>query len=105
MMEVLRTDEEVHIVADALSPDTMRVIINASGHFVVLRFLQHFSVAQSQFIFDALQKSCFEIATDHHGLRVLKAAVDLGATNEMLGVYKAISRLTMKLAENQCMRA
>ncbi len=100
-MEVLQTEEELRALGDALSPELVRIITSPSGHFVILRFLQRFPLAQCPFILACLQKSCLEIATDHHGLRVLKTILDMGPASELHGVFKAISRLTMKLAENQ----
>ena len=79
----------------------VRLITNSSGHFVILRFMQHFPYNHSRFILEAIQHYCLDIAVDHHGLRVLKAAIDMMPPNELHGVFKVISRLTMKLAENQ----
>lgn len=119
--------QQIELLINSLQQDVVRIITNSSGHFVVLRFLQRFPFPYTKFIHEAIQKSCLEICTDHHGLRVIKAVIDIGpvgvrllpffacrfvfvrffstaflfAAQELHGVFKTVSRLTMKLAENQ----
>lgn len=61
--------------------DIVRVVTSSSGHFVILRFLQHFPLSKAQFVLDTLQHSCLDLAVDHYGLRILKTAIDIIPAN------------------------
>jgi len=86
---------------EALRKDIVRVITHASGHFVVLRMLQKFPYQSTKFIDDAILANCLQIGTDHHGLRVVKAVVASRRPADLTRLFKQISRITMKLVENQ----
>jgi hypothetical protein len=43
----------------------------------------------------------FQIGTDHHGLRVMKAVVATRRASDCARLFKTITRLTTKFVENQ----
>jgi len=88
-------------LVEALRKDIVRVIVHASGHFVVLRMLQKFPYHSTKFIDDAIVGNCLQISTDHHGLRVVKAVIAARRPQDLTRLFKQISRITMKLVENQ----
>jgi pumilio RNA-binding family len=46
LMDTLQSDEEIAALGHSLDKDMVRLITNSSGHFVILRFLQHFPQSQ-----------------------------------------------------------
>jgi len=92
---------QVFVLVEALRKDIVRVITHASGHFVVLRMLQKFPYQTTKFIDDAILANTLQIGTDHHGLRVVKAVVASRRPPDLTRLFKQISRITMKLVENQ----
>jgi len=92
---------QVFVLVEALRKDIVRVITHASGHFVVLRMLQKFPYQATKFIDDAILANCLQIGTDHHGLRVVKAVVACRRPADLTRLFKQISRLAIKLVENQ----
>jgi len=70
-------------------------------HYVILRFLQRYEYPDTKFIHKALMQHTIELATDHYGLRVMKAAIDAGPIPEMANVFSGIVKHVNSLVENQ----
>merc|ERR1719242_2875263 len=101
MMDTLSTKEHIQCLIEALNGDVKRVILNHSGHYVILRFLQRFDWPSAQFIHQPLQTNTLDLATDHYGLRVMKAAVDAGPAQDMRLGFMAVVKHANTLVENQ----
>eukprot|EP01083_Nonionella_stella_P089089 248560_1 len=101
MMDCLRSQTQIGLLCDALNNDIQRIILNSSGHYVILRFLQRFGYPYTKFVHRAIIAHTSEFATDHYGLRVLKAVVDAGPVSEMQEVFAALVKQTNMLVENQ----
>lgn len=101
LVDTLHTPAQIYTLVEAMRPDIMRIITHASGHFVVLRMLQRFPYGSTKFIDDAIVANVSQIATDHHGLRVVKAVLAVRRPAELTRLFKQVARLTMKLVENQ----
>jgi len=101
MMDTLSTEEQIARLVDALNRDVKKIILNHSGHYVILRFLQRYDWPHSKFIHKSLTQHTLDLATDHYGLRVMKAAVDAGPVQEMSAVFASIVKHANTLVENQ----
>jgi len=101
MMDTLSTDEQIGLLVEALSRDLRAIILNHSGHYVILRFLQRYDWPHSKLVHTALTQHTLDLATDHYGLRVMKAAVDAGPIEEMSAVMASIVKHATTLVENQ----
>eukprot|EP01084_Bolivina_argentea_P312427 540888_1 len=101
MMDTLSTAEQIKYLVDALNRDIKKIILNHSGHYVILRFLQRYDYPYSKFIHKALMQHTLDLATDHYGLRVMKASVDAGPIQEMSAVFASIVKHANTLVENQ----
>lgn len=101
MMDCLTTQTQIGLLADALYPDVDEVMLNCSGHYVILRFLQRYSYPYTKFIHKAIVEHTVKLATDHYGLRVLKSAVDAGPAAQMQEVFSSLIKCTNTLVENQ----
>lgn len=101
MMDTLSTEEQIKYLVDALNRDVKKIILNHSGHYVILRFLQRYDWPHSKFIHKALTQHTLDLATDHYGLRVMKAVVDAGPVQEMSAVFASIVKHANTLVENQ----
>lgn len=78
MIDSLRTQTQIQVLVEALSKDVASIILNCSGHYVILRFLNRFGYPYTRFIHQAMVTHTLEFATDHYGLRVMKAAITPG---------------------------
>lgn len=101
MMDSISSNAQIQVLCDALTSDIHRLCVNTSGHYVVLRFLQRFSYPWTQFVHDSIAMHTVHFATDHYGLRVLKAVIDAGPVAEMTEIFNQIVRTTPQLVENQ----
>merc|ERR1719245_1025389 len=101
MMDTLRSGPEIETLVEALSKHVMQIILNCSGHYVILRFLSKFGYPYTRFVHRALVGHCYEFSTDHYGLRVMKAAVDAGPHSQLTNVFNCIVKHTNTLVENQ----
>ncbi|ETO10775.1 hypothetical protein RFI_26601, partial [Reticulomyxa filosa] len=105
MMDTLSTTDQKQYLIQGLQMDIKKIILNHSGHYVILRFLTRFKYPDTKFIFKAISQYALELATDHYGLRVLKDAVEQGQTQlpsqDLLAVYMSIAKHTNSLVENQ----
>merc|ERR1719330_437667 len=101
MMDTLRTQTQIQMLVEALSNHVMQIILNCSGHYVILRFLSKFGYPYTRFVHRALVGHCYEFSTDHYGLRVMKAAVDAGPHSQLTNVFNCIVKHTNTLVENQ----
>ena len=100
LVDSLTTPAQVHTLVEAMKPDIMRILTHASGHFVVLRMLQRFPYQSTRFIDDAIVANVGVVATDHHGLRVVKALLCVRRVAELTRLFKVIARMTMRLVEH-----
>lgn len=70
-------------------------------HVVILRFVQRYQYPHTKFVLQAIVHHTVDIATDHYGLRVLKAVVEAGPSQRLHDVFEALTRQTTVLVENQ----
>ena len=68
---------------------------------MILRFVQRYKYPHTKFVLQAIVHHTVEIATDHYGLRVLKAVVEAGPPQRLHDVFEALTRQTTVLVENQ----
>lgn len=101
MMDTLQTQSQIEMLVEALSKHVMQIILNTSGHYVILRFLSKFGYPYTRFVHRALVGHCYDFSTDHYGLRVMKAAVDAGPHSQLTNVFNCIVKHTNTLVENQ----
>jgi len=101
IMESLKTQTEIEMIVEALSKHVMQIILNCSGHHVIIRFLSKFGWPFTRFVHRALVGHCYVFSTDHYGLRVMKAAVDAGPHSQLTNVFNCISKHTNNLVVNQ----
>ena len=101
ILPCLVSDEEIGVFCSVLEQDLVRLLTNSNAYLLLLRFMQHFHLPKCFFILECIEVYCLDIAIDHHGLKVVKTCIDIIPPRDLHGIYKAIARFTMKLAENQ----
>eukprot|EP00494_Astrolonche_serrata_P025491 UN25752 len=101
LINAVNTKEEIMLLKDFLKRELARVILSCPGHYVILRFVARFSWPHSNFISDILATNVVSFATDHYGLRVMKAVFDVGARAKIKKLFDAVVEHTNSLAENQ----
>jgi len=97
----VNSKEEIYLVRDYLKEDLEHIILSCPGHYVILRFISRFGWPVSNFISETLALNVVGFATDHYGLRVLKATFDSARQNNVKKLNQAIIDHTNSLAENQ----
>ena len=71
----------LEVLMESLKYNLLTLITHPSGHFVVLKILQRFPYQYTSSIDSVIKHSLYDIAVDHHGLRVLKMYLHVRTTN------------------------
>jgi len=113
LINAISSKEEILLMKDYLKRELHRIILSCPGHYVILRFITRFGWPCSDFVSDLLASNVVGFATDHYGLRVMKATFDSaspgakleknreGAHNGQRRLFDAVVEHTNSLAENQ----
>ncbi|XP_061345938.1 putative pumilio homolog 7, chloroplastic [Gastrolobium bilobum] len=76
LIETLNSGKQISLVKSAIQPGFLELIKDLNGNHVIQRCLQCLSCQDNQFIFDAAEKFCLDIATHRHGCCVLQRCID-----------------------------
>lgn len=102
LINAISSKEEILLMKDYLTRELHRVILSCPGHYVILRFISRFGWPCSDFISELLSSNVVGFATDHYGLRVMKATFDSATAGKKLEkLFDAVVEQTNSLAENQ----
>jgi len=101
LIQAVSSKEEIYLLRDYLKRDLEHIILSCPGHYVILRFISRFGWPVSGFISEVLAVNVVGFATDHYGLRVLKATFDSARQQNLKKLNEAIIEHTNSLAENQ----
>jgi len=102
LINAVSSKEEIILIKDFLGRELPRIILSCPGHYVILRFISRFGWPCSNFVCDMLATNVIGFATDHYGLRVMKATFDSGTPGpKMDNLFKNVVENTNSLAENQ----
>lgn len=102
LINAISSKEEILLMKDYLKRELHRIILSCPGHYVILRFITRFGWPCSDFVSDLLASNVVGFATDHYGLRVMKATFDSASPGAKLEkLFDAVVEHTNSLAENQ----
>jgi len=105
LINAISSKEEIMLMKDYLKRELHRIILSCPGHYVILRFITRFGWPCSDFVSDLLANNVVGFATDHYGLRVMKATFDSATPGAKLEkqqmLFDAVVEHTNSLAENQ----
>jgi len=102
LINAVSTRDEISLLKEYLKRDLPRIILSCPGHYVILRFISRFGWPCASFICDKLATNVVGFATDHYGLRVMKAVFDSVHPKEQLQkLFESVVEHTNTLAENQ----
>lgn len=102
LINAISSKEEIMLMKDYLKRELHRIILSCPGHYVILRFITRFGWPCSDFVSDLLASNVVGFATDHYGLRVMKATFDSATPGAKLEkLFDAVVEHTNSLAENQ----
>lgn len=73
---------KIETLITALSPNVVKLIKDINGNHVIQKCLNKLSFQDKQFIYDAVSKSCVQVATHRHGCCVLQRCIDFSADNQ-----------------------
>ncbi len=99
LIETLTSREQVALVVDALKEGVVKLIRDLNGNHVIQRCLQRLTPADLQFIYDAAQANCVEIATHRHGCCVLQRCIDYAATAQKQTLVTEICQHALVLTQ------
>lgn len=72
VIETLKSVEQFSMVVSSLGHDPVALMKNANGNHVAQRCLQHLKPVHTEFLFEAANVYCVELAKDRHGCCVLQ---------------------------------
>jgi len=76
LIDAMTTNEQLHIVINALDGHVVRLIRDINGNHVIQKLLLTLDDTGSQFIYDAVCQSVVEIGSHRHGCCVLQRCLD-----------------------------
>jgi pumilio RNA-binding family len=100
LVETLRGPEQIALAVAALKPGVVTLIKDLNGNHVVQRCLQRLSSDENQFVYDAAERHCVEIATHRHGCCVLQRCVDHADATQRRALVEAIAGSSLALAQD-----
>lgn len=105
LIETLTSREQRALVIQALGPGVVSLIKDLNGNHVVQRCLQRLGPDDSQFVYDAAEKHCMEIATHRHGCCVLQRCIDFATPQQKQELVGEIAKHALQLSQVGSSRA
>jgi hypothetical protein len=99
LIETLTSREQRALVISALGPGVVSLIKDLNGNHVVQRCLQRLGPDDSQFVYNAAQKHCMEIATHRHGCCVLQRCIDFATPQQKTELVLEIASHALQLSQ------
>eukprot|EP00775_Hariotina_reticulata_P010966 gene10966-11121_t len=100
LIETLTSREQRALVISALGPGVVSLIKDLNGNHVVQRCLQRLGPDDSQFVYDAAQKHCMEVATHRHGCCVLQRCIDFATPQQKTELVLEIAGHALQLSQD-----
>ena len=100
LIEYLSTDEQIKVVRYALKDNVVELIQDLNGNHVVQKCLNRLTSEESQFIFDAVGKSCVAVGTHRHGCCVLQRCVDHASGQQKVDLIAQITLNAFRLVQD-----
>eukprot|EP01091_Cochliopodium_minus_P012529 TRINITY_DN3814_c0_g1_i1.p1 TRINITY_DN3814_c0_g1~~TRINITY_DN3814_c0_g1_i1.p1 ORF type:complete len:738 (-),score=215.68 TRINITY_DN3814_c0_g1_i1:164-2377(-) len=82
LIECLTLPQQITKIIEAFSYNVVQLIQDLNGNHVIQRCLNKLSSQDNQFIYDAVTKSCVEVATHRHGCCVLQRCIDFASESQ-----------------------
>eukprot|EP00878_Enallax_costatus_P024430 GHUV01026068.1.p2 GENE.GHUV01026068.1~~GHUV01026068.1.p2 ORF type:complete len:173 (+),score=55.36 GHUV01026068.1:443-961(+) len=99
LIETFTSREQRALVISALGPGVVSLIKDLNGNHVVQRCLQRLGPDDSQFVYDAAEGHCVEIATHRHGCCVLQRCIDFATPKQKTDLVQEIARHALQLSQ------
>lgn len=99
LIETLTSREQRALVISALGPGVVSLIKDLNGNHVVQRCLQRLGPDDSQFVYDAAERHCMEIATHRHGCCVLQRCIDFATPKQKTELVQEIAKHALRLSQ------
>lgn len=99
LIETLTSREQRALVISALAPGVVSLIKDLNGNHVVQRCLQRLGPDDSQFVYDAAESHCVEIATHRHGCCVLQRCIDFATAQQKTSLVQEIAKHALQLSQ------
>ena len=100
LVETVSSPEQSSIIIKALQPGVVSLIKDLNGNHVVQRCLQHLGAPECQFIYDAAQQHCNDIATHRHGCCVLQRCIDYATEQQRNNLISRIAQSALVLSQD-----
>jgi hypothetical protein len=84
----------------ALGPGVVPLIKDLNGNHVVQRCLQRLGPEDGQFVYDAAESHCVEIATHRHGCCVLQRCIDFATPAQKASLVAEVARHALVLSQD-----
>jgi hypothetical protein len=100
LVEFVNSEVEAKLIVKALSNDVVLLSRDLNGNHVIQKCLHRLKPEDSQFIFDAADEHCLEIATHRHGCCVLQRCLDHGSQEQCKKLSEIIAKHTIELSSD-----
>lgn len=100
MVEYLTTPEQIKIATQALGAKAVTLIKDLNGNHVIQKCLNRLGSHENQFIYDAVSKSCIEVATHRHGCCVLQRCIDHASEDQKTQIIREITANAATLVQD-----
>jgi len=102
LIDLLKNNEEIKIVCNALSNHVVQLIQDLNGNHVIQRCLNKLPPKSTQFIYDAVTQegNIIAVATHRHGCCVLQRCIDSASTEQKMQLVNEIIRNALPLVRD-----
>jgi hypothetical protein len=100
MIEFVHTDEQVDMIIAALNGRVVDLVKDLNGNHVIQKCLTRLGAERSQFIYDAVARSCIAVGTHRHGCCVLQRCIDHAQGVQRAQLIARITRCAFELVQD-----
>ncbi|KKY24830.1 putative mrna binding protein pumilio 2 [Diplodia seriata] len=100
MIEYVSTTEQINIIIEALRHNVVTLIQDLNGNHVIQKCLNHLGSKDSQFIFEAVGRSCVVVGTHRHGCCVLQRCIDHASGDQRIELIGSITSNAFSLVQD-----
>ena len=101
LVDFITTKEQFAILRAGIGDDVIRLIKDVNGNHVIQRCLHAIPSEDNQFIFDAIFRQLYSVATHRHGCCVLQRCLDMGNADQKRVLIASVSAHALDLVMDQ----
>jgi pumilio RNA-binding family len=100
IIEVVGQDIHYKLISDYLKVRIKEMSEDINGNHVIQKILQCWSSEHNQFLYDAMERQCVEIACHKHGCCIMQKCIDAASQPQKKSLTQCIAKNTLVFVKN-----